>query len=135
MSRFVLLSAPLLLGLSLPSLAQQPACNVDGSQLEMNQCAFEDLGRADAELNAAYKQILGSMKDQPVAAERLKAAQRLWVQLRDADLAAQFPLAEGQSAQLEYGSIYLLEYATAQAELTRQRTAYLRAHFLADVSR
>ena len=135
MSRFVLLSAPLLLGLSLPSLAQQPACNVDGSQLEMNLCAFEDLGRADAELNAAYKQILGSMKDQPVAAERLKAAQRLWVQLRDADLAAQFPLAEGQSAQLEYGSIYLLEYATAQAELTRQRTAYLRAHFLADVSR
>ena len=117
MNRIALLSAPFLLGLALPSLAQ-PACNADGSQLEMNQCAFDDLGQADAELNAAYGQILRSVKNQPVAVERLKAAQRLWIQLRDADLAAQFPLAEGQSAQVEYGSIYLLEYAIAGQDPT-----------------
>ena len=113
----------------LPVHAQPPACNPDGSQSEMNQCAFDDLRKADAELNAAYRQALASMKDDAIARERLQAAQRLWIQLRDADLAAQFPLAEGQNAQLEYGSIYPLEYASAKTELTRQRTAYLRGQF------
>ena len=113
----------------LPAYAQKLACNPGGSQSEMNQCAFDELRKADAELNAAYQQALASMKDDAVARERLQTAQRLWIQLRDADLEAQFPLAEGQSAQLEYGSIYPLEYATAKAELTRQRTAYLRGQF------
>ena len=134
MNRIALLSAPFLLFLALPSLAQ-PAGNADGSQLEMNQRSFDYLCQAYVELNAAYGQSRRSVKNQPVAVEPLKAAQRLWIQLRDADLAAQFPLAEGQSAQVEYGSIYLLEYATVQVEFTRQRTAYLRAHFLADDSR
>ena len=105
-----------------------------GTELLLGEIANTDAqmisqGLSENGITVYYHTVCG---DNP---ERLKAAQRLWVQLRDADLAAQFPLAEGQSAQLEYGSIYLLEYATAQAELTRQRTAYLRAHFLADVSR
>ena len=114
-----------------PAMAQEVACNPEGNQAEMNRCASDDLDKADAELNAAYAQIVATIKDEPVALERLKTAQRLWIQLRDADLAAQFPLAEGQDARLAYGSIYPLEYADAKAELTRQRTAYLRRQFSA----
>ena len=110
--------------------AQEVACNPEGSQAEMNRCALDDFDQADAELNDVYAQAIAGMKDEPVAMQRLITAQRLWIQLRDADLAAQFPLAEGQDARIEYGSIYPLEYAGAKAGLTRQRAAYLRQQFL-----
>ena len=48
--------------------------------------------------------------------------------LRDADLEAQFPLVDGEDPRFTYGSIYPLEYASAQTELTRARTQYLRTH-------
>ncbi|MCD9028174.1 DUF1311 domain-containing protein [Luteimonas sp. BDR2-5] len=124
---------PLLLSLCLvaamPAMAA-PVCNPDGSQLELNQCAAEELAEADAELNTVYRQVVASRNGDPVALDRLRAAQRLWIQLRDADLAAQFPLAEGQDPRLAYGSIYPLEFAAEKAELTRQRSAYLRRQFL-----
>jgi uncharacterized protein YecT (DUF1311 family) len=121
-----------------PAMAQQAGCDPEGSQAEMNECASADLAVADAELNDTYARIVASIKRQPaedasVALERLKTAQRLWIQLRDADLAAQFPLAEGQSPRVQYGSIYPLEHAGAKAELTRQRTAYLRRVFSAQL--
>jgi uncharacterized protein YecT (DUF1311 family) len=135
LQRHTLVGACLSLGLAAPIAApaqgQEPACDPAGTQLEMNQCASDDLRKADDELNAVYRQVLASMKGQPVAQQRLRAAQRLWVQLRDADLAARFPLAEGQNPYVEYGSIYPLEYAMAKAEITRQRTDYLRRQFLA----
>ncbi len=114
---------------TMPAMAA-PACNPDGSQLEMNQCAADALEAADAELNTVYRQVLAANAGNPVALERLRAAQRLWIQLRDADLAAQFPLAEGQDPRRVYGSIYPLEFASETAKLTRQRSSYLRAHFL-----
>ena len=127
MRRHVLL---LVLALAAPvALAQSPVCHRDGNQAQLNQCAFDELGNADAALNAAYAKALTSVDGQATAQRRLKAAQRLWIQLRDADLAAQFPLDDGENPQYRYGSIYPLEYADAQTELTRQRTAYLRAHF------
>ena len=129
MSRTMLLIA---LTAATPSVwAQQPLCRADGNQQEMNQCAFDALGEADAQLNATYTKVLASLEHDPLARERVKAAQRLWLQLRDADLAAQFPLAEGKDPRMQYGSIYPLEHADAQADLTRQRTDYLRRQFLA----
>ncbi|MDG2525536.1 lysozyme inhibitor LprI family protein [Stenotrophomonas sp. HITSZ_GD] len=121
----------LALSAAAPAAAQSIACNPAGNQAEMNQCAFDDLRKADAELNATYAQVLAKLKGQTVALARLKTAQRLWVQLRDADLAAQFPVADKQDPRVTYGSIYSMDRAGAQAELTRQRTAYLRKQFLA----
>lgn len=129
----------LLLATGVPALAsaqvdsQGIACNPAGSQIELNACAAQALAAADAELNASWRQVLQQLGDNTVAVDRLKAAQRLWIQLRDADLAAQFPLAEGQDPRVEYGSMLPMSRDHAKAELTRQRTAYLRAHFLADV--
>ena len=94
----------------------------------MNACAQDELEAADAELNAVYRQIMHHRKDEPVFLQKFRAAQRLWVQLRDADLEAQFPLVDGEDPRFTYGSIYPLEYASAQTGLTRARTQYLRTH-------
>lgn len=121
---------PLLLLVAGTAFAAGPRCNRDGSQAELNACATDELKAADAELNRVYREVLARNAKESVFLERMKAAQRLWVQLRDADLDAQFPLAKGQDPRLEYGSIYPMERAYAQAALTRERTRYLRSHWL-----
>ncbi len=113
--------------------AGQLPCNPEGSQMELNACAADELAAADAELNTTWREVLERLGDNIIAVHRLKAAQRLWIRLRDADMEAQFPLAEGQNPRVEYGSMFPMSFAYAKAELTRQRTAYLRARFLADV--
>ena len=120
----LLASAP-----ALASGANAGPCDTGGSQRELNQCAADELAAADAELNATWRQVLGQAGDGP-ARDRLKAAQRLWIQLRDADLDAQFPLADGQDPRVVYGSMYPMSFAFAKAGLTRQRSAWLRATFL-----
>ncbi|PJJ97250.1 hypothetical protein CO641_09575 [Lysobacteraceae bacterium NML91-0213] len=112
----------------LPPAVASPVCDPDGTQLEMNACAQDELEAADAELNAVYRQIMQHRKDEPVFLQKFRAAQRLWVQLRDADLEAQFPLADGEDLRLAYGSIHPLEYASAKTEITRARAQYLRTH-------
>lgn len=105
------------------------ACNPDGNQTEMNICAAETRDAADAELNLTYRRILKSGAGEPHFVEKLKAAQRAWIELRDADLDSQFPLADGDDPKFAYGSIYPLEHASAETELIRQRTQYLRKQF------
>ncbi|WP_447730037.1 lysozyme inhibitor LprI family protein [Pseudoxanthomonas suwonensis] len=104
-------------------------CNPDGNQRELDQCAADELAAADAEFNETWRQVLARAGD-GVARDRLETAQRLWIQLRDADLEAWFPLAEGQDPRVMYGSMYPMERASARAALTRQRTEWLRATFL-----
>ena len=110
--------------------AGQLTCNPEGSQAELNACAADELSAADAELNATWRQVLRKLQENPVAVERLRAAQRQWITLRDADLEALFPLAEGQQARVEYGSMYPLLHHSAKARVTRERTRYLRESFL-----
>jgi len=117
-------------GIAAPVKAADVACNPSGSQLELNACASESLEKADAELNAVYRQITATLADQPVALARLKAAQRLWIQLRDADLEARYPVGDDENPRFLYGSMYPMLYAQAKATLTTARAAYLRSQFL-----
>ncbi len=86
----------LLLGSALPALAQQaprPDCRTPTSTPEISYCLSVELKRADADLNVAYRQALGSIADSTELdaklrakwAETLKQAQRAWVAFRDAD--------------------------------------------------
>ena len=126
----------LLLALApLPALAgaeDAVACNPEGNQLQLNACAGAELAAAQAELDATWEQVqqLHADEDHAVALSRLQAAHELWLQLLEADLAAQFPLAEGQDPRVMYGSMYPMSLALARAGLTRQRTAWLRATIL-----
>jgi uncharacterized protein YecT (DUF1311 family) len=77
----------------------QHACNSATSQMELNQCAGEQYHKADARLNAIYRKALEIMqknladaqeqrdaqliKSSQQSIEKLKAAERAWIQYRD----------------------------------------------------
>jgi uncharacterized protein YecT (DUF1311 family) len=121
------LSALLVL-LAVPASAQEVDCANPTFQMEMTYCAEQDWNRADAELNAAYKEARARMQaldaglpaDQRGAAEYLKQAQRAWIEFRDAACAAEGYTMHGGSA--EPMVIY-----SCRARLTEQRSADLRA--------
>ncbi|MGA6537566.1 lysozyme inhibitor LprI family protein [Stenotrophomonas sp. NPDC101269] len=125
-----LLALVLLLGATCPAFAQRADCNPGGNQMELNACAAQELQRADAALNAVYRQVLAKHAGEAVALEKIKAAQRLWIQLRDADLEARYPVGKDQNPRVLYGSMYPMLYAGYKAALTETRTTYLRNEFL-----
>lgn len=105
-------------------------CNPGGTQLELDRCAADEFRQADDELNRTYAQAIASLAEQPFALAKLRAAQRLWITSRDADLEAQFPLQPGRSAFESMGSMYPMLYDFAKARLTRSRTEWLRTQIL-----
>lgn len=121
----------LLLGLILPVCAlgsePQPDCNNPSTQLDMNICEGKALTAADMQLNKVWQAILLKYKDEPLFLEKLKASQKLWLQFRDAEIAAHFPLKKGDNSNVQYGSVYPMCVSNLQAELTRQRTQQLQA--------
>lgn len=90
------------------------------SQSTLNANASKQYQAADKELNSVYQQIIKEYSSKPVFIRNLKAAQRAWIKLRTADLAARFPSSGGGSATPMCKSMYL-------ENITRERTKYLRA--------
>ncbi|WP_462267377.1 lysozyme inhibitor LprI family protein [Mucilaginibacter sp.] len=90
------------------------------SQTAMNMEAGDGYAKADRELNVVYQKILKSYAAQPIFIKKFKTAQRLWVQLRDAELEARYPdTGDGRgSAEPMCKSIYL-------EKLTKERTSFL----------
>jgi uncharacterized protein YecT (DUF1311 family) len=120
-----------LLGLALPVSAPAAgadvACYATGSQAGLNACAASELTKADQQLNTVWKTIQVKYKDQPVFLEKLKASQKLWLQFRDAEVAAHFPLGKGEDAGTQYGSAYPMCVSQLQTELMQQRIEQLQA--------
>lgn len=90
------------------------------SQSTLNTDANKQYQQADKELNAVYRQIIKEYSSKPVFIRNIKAAQRLWVKLRNADLAARFPATGGGSATPMCKANYL-------ENITRDRIKYLKA--------
>lgn len=90
------------------------------SQTPMNSQAGSQYQKADKELNTVYKKILREYAKQPVFIAKLKTAQRLWIQLRDAELEAKFPEPD------QYGSALPSCRAIYLEDLTRQRIKFLK---------
>lgn len=72
---------------------QVDCSNGGNTTVEMQYCAEQDYDKADKQLNAVYKQALKTEADldsqaqskaQAGAVASLKAAQRIWIQYRDA---------------------------------------------------
>lgn len=100
------------------------ACSKEANtQSAMNACASEEVKRVDEELNRVYKQLLSKVRGNPVAAAKIRAAQRAWVAYRDAYIEAMYP-AKDKAA--EYGSMFPMEVNLVTAKLTRQQIAALR---------
>jgi uncharacterized protein YecT (DUF1311 family) len=84
------------------------------------QCFIEEAHRADVELNLQYNRIHQILS--PAEQRQLQAAQRLWIQFRDANCAAERDLYGG-------GSAASMAYQACIAADTRQRTAELNVMY------
>ncbi len=121
--------APLLMLWATSAMADDEIeCNPDGTQMEMNACASDDLQKADDELNAVYREAMAFARsedansdpqsDDESAVAILKKAQRDWIRKRDRKCGD--PTADG-------GSMQSMEIASCRAELTQKRTEELRS--------
>ena len=72
----------------------------DGNTYQMVECLKAKTAQWDKRLNAAYQKALGTASDKQ--REQLRAAQRLWVQYRDANC-LYYGMGEGTIARLDAG--------------------------------
>src|SRR5579871_4869960 len=87
------------------------------SQAEMNQQAGQEYQKADADLNKAYRKLIGSLDAGPKA--RLKTAQSAWIKFRDTE-------ADFRASKAQGGTIYPMVHANYLTELTKRRTQELQ---------
>jgi uncharacterized protein YecT (DUF1311 family) len=90
------------------------------SQTAMKVKAGSGFQKADQELNKVYQKIIKEYAAQPQFIKKLKVAQRLWVQLRDAELAAKYPETG------TYGSVAPMCESVYLESLTRERIKFLQ---------
>ena len=99
-------------------LAFAQNCADPQTQTDMNICAGQEFGKADAALNLAYNAVLDRL-----SADRrtsLREAQRAWLVYRDKECAFETGGSIG-------GSIHPWVEAQCRTELTKQQTARLNA--------
>jgi uncharacterized protein YecT (DUF1311 family) len=88
------------------------------SQTAMNMKAYSDYKKTDAELNGVYQKILKSYFRETTFIKKFRNAQRLWIQLRDAELAAKYP-------NRTYGSVAPMCESIYLETLARDRIKFL----------
>jgi uncharacterized protein YecT (DUF1311 family) len=77
-----------------------PAQSCDGSTAEMVECLQAKTAQWDKRLGVAYQQALKDAS--PPQREQLRAAERLWIQYRDANC-LYYGMGEGSIARLDAG--------------------------------
>ena len=102
-ARIAIIAAAALIGAAAFAWAGEqgdPDAECDGSTYEMVDCLKAKTAYWDKRMTIAYQQAL---KDaQPKQREQLRAAQRLWIQYRDANC-LYYGLGEGTIARIEAG--------------------------------
>jgi len=92
------------------------------TQSEMNRDADLAFNKADKELNLVYKKILKDYSQDKLFIKNFKNAQRIWIQFRDAEMLAKYPLTNTN----EYGSAHPMCWAMYLTELTNERITKLK---------
>jgi uncharacterized protein YecT (DUF1311 family) len=96
------------------------------TQSDSNQEACSRYKKADAEMNAVYRQVLNTHKKDSLFVAKFKVAQRAWVAFRDAHLESLYPEPNKIHAYGAYGSVNPMCRCMVLAELTAERTKQLR---------
>lgn len=120
MLRLALFTILVLIGSTSAALA---TCGDEESQQDINQCAYAEFEAADAELNAAYQELLAKIDENYVPA--LRAAQRAWLPLRDAEC-------EFESMGWEGGSGRPMIQSACLKRMTEERTKLLHVFLACD---
>lgn len=103
-------------------------CNNAQTQGDMNQCAGDDLAKADKALNAQWKLTRAAMvetdanldTEQKGAEKALLKGQRAWIDYRDGQC-------ESEGFSVRGGSMEPMIIASCKARLTELRTKELKA--------
>lgn len=95
-------------------------CNPAGNTAEMQQCAAEQYQAADEKLNQIYQLALSQLDGE--AEQRLKEAQRSWIDFRDRTCSFEASSASG-------GTLEGLLYTGCLTEQTEKRTTELKGYF------
>jgi uncharacterized protein YecT (DUF1311 family) len=101
-------------------------CGDYDTQSEMNECAAREAHKADVALNATYKALIQELKGDKTAITKLVAAEKAWIAFRDAELAADWPVADGENPNLRYGSVHPFCYYNELSAMTQEREKTLR---------
>lgn len=92
-------------------------------QGEMNSCETDQYAKADAELNAVYRQLIAKHKSDAEYIRKLRYAQASWLKFRDAHLASYY-YQEGKPGV--YGSVHPMCRSLLLIRLTVERTTELK---------
>lgn len=92
------------------------------SQVDMNLKASNNFQKAEAELNAVYKEILKEYKSDTAFIINLTKAQKIWIQFRNAEMNTKFPNKEPGY----YGSVLPLCWNSYKQQLTEERIKKLK---------
>ncbi|GEM_PF-454824 len=93
------------------------------SQHEMHVEANGLYKQTDEELNLVYQKILFEYQADSIFIDRLKKAQKIWIEFRDAELEMKYP---AENKQLGYGSSYPVCALNYLNELAKKRIQHLR---------
>jgi uncharacterized protein YecT (DUF1311 family) len=92
------------------------------TQSDLDDTAHAEYQKQDKMLNNTYKEILKIYKDDTLFINRLRIAQRAWLEYRDKYMESLYP----EKDKSYYGSIYPMCYYNALALLTKQRADQLK---------
>lgn len=91
-------------------------CEAEQTQMNMNLCAAKEYREADDALNAKWKQLMAILS--PSDQAKMRAMEKLWIQLRDKHC-------EFESAVYEGGSMQPLVRFSCLKSFTEDRTKQL----------
>jgi uncharacterized protein YecT (DUF1311 family) len=92
------------------------------SQSDLNEEAAKNYQKADKELNSTYQEILKEYHEDTIFIKNLQAAQKIWIQFRDAEMKAKYPDREVGY----YGSVQPMCWSMYMTDLTNDRTKDLK---------
>jgi len=113
--------------------SQKNPCDWAKTQQDMNQCSGEQYSKADAHLNSLYAKLMGLLEKDlaknandaeqraynELAIQKLKAAEKAWIQYRDLHC-------DAARHQFEGGSISPMIWADCMASATEHRIDELK---------
>ena len=121
--------------------AQANPCDSAQTQTDMNQCSGEQYSKADARLNSLYtkltsllekdaatdrpKRKTGGKEQRQTAIQKLRAAERAWVQYRDLHC-------DAARDQFEGGSMSPMVWSDCMTKITEHRIDELKDAYGAD---
>jgi len=105
--------------------ASKSPCEGTETQTEANACARYKYQKADAEMNRIYEQLMSELAgDDDKDQQKLRQAQLLWLQYRDANCESEASIYDGGSIR---PAVYRLCLASVTQERTRRMKEFLAA--------